>query len=501
MTYKIILKPADITIEVQKDTPLIDVLHEYGVEFPCGSKGTCGGCKVRLVEGNIEVDDIHKKSLEKLKLDPDWRLSCMSKVTSDITLEVFQYENIILTDNSSFEFQPRNGYGIAVDIGTTTIVAQMIELTTGKVMGVETNKNPQGKHGADIMSRIFYATKDEGNGMFELQSEIRTEVYRMISKFIDKYGVIIEKLVLVGNTVMHNLFCGIDVAPLSMYPFHSNDSSLKSFSASDLGWEGLNIEEIIFLPSLGSFVGSDILAGIIASKMHTAEKPLALIDLGTNGEIAIGNKEGITVASTAAGPAFEGANISMGMSASFGAISTVKVMPNNRLTAHVLGNVKPRGICGSGLVDAISCLLDTSQLDMTGGLANGSEKVYIAQGVSLTQKDIREFQLAKAAISAGVRILLNKKGLDYKDLDKILIAGGFGNFIDLDNLTRLGILECNKSKIDRFGNSSLLGAKMALYLGNDYYQKNILNITTHFSLESDLKFQDIYTDKMFFGNL
>lgn len=496
MTEKVTvrLEPLGKDLDITIGTPLIDVINEYGIEFPCGGKGICGRCKVKLLSGNIEVDFMHQIFLETLRLDPEWRLACLSTVNQNITLEISQLDSIILADNTNFDFTPRTGFGIAVDLGTSTIVAQLVDLSSGKVCDVQTSINPQSRYGADIMSRISFALTT--NGLNILSEQIRKQIGSMINNLISTKNIDIEKITIVGNTVMHNLFCNIDVSGLAMYPFEPAEAGFKYFSPKQLNWNFLKETKIVFYPSLGSFVGSDILAGIEASGLHKRNEITALIDLGTNGEIVLGNSSGILCASTAAGPAFEGTNISMGMKATTGAVSSV-TLNNESFDVHVIGNVPPRGICGSGLIDAVAVLLESGKIDFSGQKVNDADELIICEGIKLTQHDIQEFQLAKAAIAAGLQILVNRLGKTLQDIDRLYIAGGFGNFINLDNVIKLGLIEISIHKIHKLGNSALIGAKMLLFMEEEPV-KEILKLTTHVSLESNKNFQDIFTDKMFF---
>lgn len=487
----ITLHPLGEFIKVNSGTPLIDVLHEFGVEFPCGGKGTCGSCKVKLLKGELAVDEVQQQKLEKLNLKDNWRLACFCAAESDLTLEISQFENIILADNSTFEFTAQTGYGIAVDLGTTTVVAQLINLENGHIINSVSEVNQQARFGSDLISRIQHCL--DGN-FEELKDLIRKQIYDMIQKMIHKNPVEISKISIVGNTVMHHIFSGIKVDSLSFYPFNSPDLGTQKFNSRELNWNLPLRTDIRFYPSIGSFVGSDILAGIAATKMSEKESYSVLIDLGTNGEIVIGNQEKIICASTAAGPAFEGAKISQGMRATTGAISSV-ILDNEKMKCHIIGNTPAKGICGSGLIDVMAILLNQEQIGMFGEINSGEEKIKLTNKVSIHQQDIREFQLAKAAIAAGVQILLNQLNITYQDIDKVFIAGGFGNFLTIENVIRTGLIECESEKIVKLGNTALIGAKMFLFENDDFIQ-NILGKTEHINLEGDSGFQDIYIEKM-----
>ena len=492
-TYTVKLVPLGKVIETNEGTPLIDILHEYGVEFPCGGKGICGKCRVKVLKGSIETDENHREKLRKLDLPDNWRLACLSRCTEDLVLEVEQYEVIIQADETTFDFTPQSGLGIAFDLGTTTLVGQLLDLSNGKILAVETDMNPQKVHGSDLISRLETALKDGGEEMTRI---IREKIGVMIEKMMNDREATLDRMVVVGNTVMQHFFCGSDIKPLSFYPFDSPHLKMAGFSSEELGWEPQLCKQVNFYPSIGSFVGSDILAGILATGMHQKEAYSALIDLGTNGEIVIGNKEGLLCASTAAGPAFEGANISQGMQATTGAISSID-RSDQGWTCSVIGNGVSRGICGSGLIDAVSVLLEEGLIGEFGEILSGESEIAIDSRVSLSQKDIQEFQLAKAAISAGFEILIRKLEIDTEKISNVYIAGGFGNYLNLKNVVRVGMHKFPEEVMHKLGNSALIGAKMFLFEDSNH-PDGILEITEHVSLEKEADFQDIFIENLAF---
>ena len=491
-TVKVTLYPLGKEIQTRKGSSLLDILHEYGVEFPCGGKGTCGKCRVRVLKGEISTDSFHRRRLEDLNLGLDWRLACLSTCETDLILEVDQYNAIIQADESKFDFIPGHGLGIAVDLGTTTIVAQLVDLESAKVLAVETALNPQRRFGSDLISRLEAALSEGADAMAEM---IRLKIGTMIEGMMDERSEMLEKVVIVGNTVMQHLFCGFDIRPLSFYPFESGNLGLKQFRSEHLQWK-TSCDHISFYPSIGSFVGSDILSGIMATGMHHRDDYSVLIDLGTNGEIVVGNSTGMLCASTAAGPAFEGAKISMGMLASTGAISTIESGPEGWI-CNVIGNTDPKGICGSGLIDAVAELMKGGFLDEYGGLVSGEMEVTVAGKVVLTQKDIHEFQLAKAAIAAGLEILLKRLEIRPEEISSVYIAGAFGTYINVDNLLGTGMLGFNHENIHKLGNTALIGAKMFLF-SDPVITESILRLVSHVNLESEPRFQDLYVDHMRF---
>ncbi len=495
---RITLLPLGHEFTVPRDTPLRDVLFTYGVEFPCGGNGVCEGCKVKVLSGNLPLTEEQENMLSKKEASEGWRLACRCTAGEDITLELAQWEASVLADESKFEFIPREGYGIAIDLGTTTLAAQLLDLRSGNVLAVETGLNDQGRFGADVMSRVFFAVSESGQPA--LESAIRKQLGDLVEKLVESSNVdasLILDVVIVGNSVMHHLFSGLDVAPFSRYPFDSPSLGIQSFKAAQLRWTSIPNALIRFLPCLGSFVGSDILAGILATNIHKSDSLVGLIDLGTNGEIVIGNREGLLFCSTAAGPAFEGSCISMGMRATTGAIVQV-LGKDGSFDCRVLGKGAPRGICGSGLVDAVAVALSSQHIREDGVIVDGSKVMPICPPVEITQGDIRELQVAKAAIAAGVQILTKNLGASIGDLSKIYLAGAFGNYIDRSNAYRIGLLPVPPEKIQPAGNTALLGAKLALFHQNEEVWSEIKRIARHVALNLDEEFQEIFVGEMAF---
>ena len=499
-TVNIQLLPLGQTFAVTCGTPLQDFLFSHGVEFPCGGRGRCKGCKVRLLGGDLAITAEERNKLTPAELAEGWRLACRHRAEQDLRLDLAQWEATVLSDESAFAFTPQEGLGIAVDLGTTTLVAQLLDLQTGRVLAVQTALNAQAQFGADIMSRIDFAVM--GGGRARLAQTIREQLGQLIGALLQSPQADANRLrhvVLVGNTVMHHLFCDLSVEPLSRVPFESPTPGLQVLRAGDLGWPMPATTPVRFLPCLGCFVGSDLLAGMLATKLHEKEELTALVDLGTNGEIVLGNRERVLCTSTAAGPAFEGARISVGMRAATGAISEVRI-ERGSLRCQVIGNVQPRGICGSGLVDAVACALDLGWVRPNGRLV-GREVLKLRPPIQLIQADMRELQLAKGAIAAGLRILLRQWGAKPSGLARIYLAGAFGNYINIASAQRIGLLEAPVEMIQPAGNTALLGAKLALFSlakdGADY--TDLLRKVRHVSLNEDAEFHEVFVECMAFS--
>jgi uncharacterized 2Fe-2S/4Fe-4S cluster protein (DUF4445 family) len=373
------------------------------------------------------------------------------------------------------------------------------------------------------MSRIHAAL--EGR---DLTTLIRDALGSLVARLTAKHQSQVTEVLLVGNTVMHHLFCGLSVVPLSHLPFESPNLGEQRFTPRELSWNLPADCVIRFARCVGGFVGSDILAGIVATGIANGPELRALVDLGTNGEIAIGNRDGIVCASTAAGPAFEAGSIRMGMRAVTGAISHVST-EGDAIHPTVIGDVDPRGICGSGVIDAVATGLRSGAILANGRIANGTKQYPVAPPVILYQSDIRELQLAKGAIAAGFNLLLKRfatnggkgTGLNEADLKgtgfsryieqpeknggvlaperpsplhSIHLAGAFGNYVQIDSAIRIGLLDFPHNLIHAAGNTSLRGAKMLLLAS----QEPALPPIVHISLAADHDFQDEFAACMTF---
>ena len=411
------LTPLGVRLTAPRGTLLQDLLAAHGVEFPCGGEGTCGCCCVRVIEGALPVTPGDEYALSADEIVAGWRLACRARATGALRLEVGQWATSVLTD-----FTPMRGAGesgLGIDLGTTTIAAQLLDLATAEVLAVRTGLNPQAACGADVMSRVRFALSDN-----RLTTMIREFLGATVAELAAGRASQVTRVVLVGNTVMHHLFAGLTVEPLSHVPFEPADARERQFTPAELGWPLADGCRVRFLRCLGGFVGSDILAGILATGMPQADRLTALIDLGTNGEIALGDRDGIVCASTAAGPALEAACIRAGMRATDGAIWQV-ALRDGAFECNVIGGCEPRGICSSGLIDAVSAGLEAGVILSSGRLANGAREFPLAPPVVLTQDDIRELQLAKAAIASGLRILLHHRGAAIDDIESGLARGRF----------------------------------------------------------------------------
>jgi uncharacterized 2Fe-2S/4Fe-4S cluster protein (DUF4445 family) len=455
---------------------LSDQLFAAGVEFPCGGESACGGCKVRVLEGEVPVTATMRDALSEEEIRAGWRLACCASAAERVVVEVEQWSLPVLTDEARVPVEPRHGQGAVIDLGTTTLVAQVVDLASGEVAGVQTALNPQARFGADVMSRLQYDLEHPG----ELGRVIRDALGRMLGR-----QSLVEVLI-AGNTAMHHLFCGLDVEPLTHAPFLSPSLGACRFTERELGWPG----PAEFLPCLGGFVGSDLLCGIVATRLDEQARPCALFDIGTNGEVLVGSARGIVCASTAAGPAFEGGRISVGMRAGAGAIDSVHLR-GGAIDCHVIGGGAPRGVCGSGLVDAAACGLELGMIGVNGRLTTADKRLPLAGGLALTQGDIRELQLAKGAMAAGLRMLAGG------GVAKLSLAGAFGNYIRQASARTIGLLP-EDLPVEPVGNSSLRGARTLLLAPSTRAGRlrKIADLSRHVELAADPDFQYLFAEMM-----
>jgi uncharacterized 2Fe-2S/4Fe-4S cluster protein (DUF4445 family) len=482
--------PDPLRLEPTAERSLRDLLFERGVEFPCAGVSQCGGCKVRVLAGEVPITDEMRALLTPEELSAGWRLGCMAESSEPVTLEIAQWSITVLDDRADVPFEPADGLGAVVDIGTTTLVAQLVDRRTGTVLKVETALNPQARFGADLMSRIRHDLAEPGI----LTAIIREAVGAMLARLAG--GSPLEEILLVGNTAMHHFFSGLGVEPLASVPFHSPTIGAQRFEADELGWSLELRHRACFLPCVGGFVGSDLLAGLVATGLVEAALPGALLDLGTNGEIAVGNRDRIRCASTAAGPAFEGGRIGMGMRAGGGAIDRVSIR-GGVLDCSVIGGGLPRGLCGSGLVDAAAAALDLAWVEPSGRMTQGRKSIALAGTVALSQADIRELQLAKGAVAAGFDLLLDGRQLTPA---RVFLAGAFGNYVRGESARRIGLLPAWVDHPTSAGNTALRGARMLLLAVSrrEKIIEAILACTEHVELAANPRFQDAFVDCMRF---
>lgn len=430
MLCQVTVLPAGITAAVEKGTALLEALRRWGhtVDAPCGGNGSCGKCTV-LVDGV-------------------WVRACQYRVEKDISVTLAKKETPQVERSEAGETER---ICAAFDIGTTTLVGAL--MAHGKTFTASA-LNPQVSFGADVISRIQYAGKHGVESLHSAVVQCAQDLLDALCREAEIAPEEIETIALVGNSCMQQLFLGMDADNLASPPFDVKIRKTAVFDGKTF-FPSCKNAKIITPGDIAGFVGGDLLAGIVASKILETRETALLVDIGTNGEMALCHKGRLVTCATAAGPALEGANISCGMRAAPGAIHHV-----TERGCTVLGGETARGICGSGLVDAVAALLKKGILNARGKFVTGEDSCHLRDGICLSQEDVRQVQSAKGAIAAGVELLCGHLGIGVEDIDRCILAGAFGSYLDADNACRMGLLpEQLRGKVVSAGNLALEGAK------------------------------------------
>lgn len=556
---KIFIKQLGKDFEYVPKKNLLQLLLENDifVDNPCNGNGSCGKCKVRVLEGNLPpLSPTERKLLKEDEINAEIRLSCLVVPKEDITIEILQKErkHKILTTGyvPEFEFNPTISkkifeikmpnletqspfedslcealgskkvnwkllrdyessygtvtgvfndselialeagdtteflYGVAIDIGTTTVVAALIDMNNGEELATASRINPQKKFGLDVLTRITYELEHPEGSKEELQKTIVEAINEMVEELCSEGKVKKENIYeisIAANCTMMHFLLGVDATSIGKSPYAPVFTKAKNISASDLGIKAAKCARVYCLPSVSSYIGADIVAGAYVCELHKAEENILFIDIGTNGEIVLSKGGKLLSCSCAAGPALEGMNISSGMRAAEGAVEDV-VITENGIDLKVIGEEDPIGICGSGILAAVKELLRTGIVKNNGAFIkkeqleesdyrykmiqlNGNKREFLLKSTPeqllITQGDVRQVQLAKGALLSGFYALLKQAKIDMGELDKVMIAGQFGAHLPADSLVGTGILpEEVKDKLVYVGNSSKTGAYMAL---------------------------------------
>ena len=398
----------------------------------------------------------------------------------------------------------------AFDIGTTTIAGYLLDGEDGRTLAVESRMNPQAQYGADVIMRANYALE---HGTEVLSMCIREAANEMLGVLADDAGIDrrdIFQVCIVGNTCMHHLFLGISPASLVHAPYTPAVSERLVLNAGDYGLDVQRKAELIMLPDIAGYVGADTCGCLLALRQDLQEEISLMIDIGTNGEMVLGNREHLVTCSTAAGPAFEGAKIECGMRGAAGAVDHVKY-EDGKWSYTTVGNKPAVGLCGSGLIDLVAGLLVAGMLDENGALSTGQENQGVfmlvppeqagnERGVYLTQKDIGEVQLAKAAIAAGIQMLMERLGITEDEISSVYIAGAFGNYMDPVSAGKIGLIPTALVKeVKPVGNAAGEGAKIALVNENEMLEMDELVRKIDFvELAASAEFQDHFIDELGF---
>lgn len=474
----------------------------------CGGRGSCGKCRVRVIQGKASVSKEERRFFTEEELSDGWRLSCLSRPETDCLVELFIRSEEDLTvlgvrEDAGYLAEGET-FSIGVDLGTTTIAMALAD-RKGKVVKSYLGMNRQRSLGADVVSRIGLAVSGRKE---ELTGLIREDIETGVMELVSEYGSMdcLEGIIIAGNTTMEQLFLGYSVEKLGVYPFTPCSRDFMDKASGELypgwNWNG----KILCFPCAAGFVGGDIAAGLYALDLP-GDKTALFLDLGTNGELALCHKGLVYLASTAAGPVFEGGNITWGMGSGKGAIMKTR-RREDYLEYETIGGLEPEGICGSGLIEIIADLLDMKVITGDGSLSGSYQKngYGIARKkdgrtIVVTQADIREFQMAKAAISAGIRILLQHAGITMEEVGEIYLAGGFGNGLEMKKAVRTGLLprkalRCGKA----VGNTALKGCLKYIGEGETGREqvKKFMDKSIHIHLAQQEKFQKLYLEEMEF---
>jgi len=570
----IAFQPQDKITRVPPGMTLFNAANWIGlaIDSTCGGRGTCGKCKVRILEGSSDITLADRKVFDEAELADGWRLSCRAEAHTDTRCEVPRLmgnpqaalmgfgRHVVLDPNvhkvflqltppeledqisdytrvraalSAEGFEVSAGlpllrrmpsllrennwaltavvvgqelvaleggdttarsYGLAFDIGTTTVVGMLLNLQSGAAEGVTSLLNQQAPHGADVISRISFGTLED-DGLELLQSKIINTLNAIIRHLLQDTNIAAQEVyevVIAGNATMIHLLLGISPEAIGVTPFIPVADDLLQFSAGELGIEILPQAQVHLLPHIGAYVGGDLVGGLVATGLAQETGVRLLVDVGTNGEIILGSAARTVATAAPAGPAFEGAQIKCGMRASIGAIEAVRITPQS-VSLDVIGDAPPLGICGSGLLDIVAQLRLVGLLDASGRFVSEEEAHTIAsaavanrfitdpadgmrafvlawaeesgnkQAVYLTQRDIRELQFAKAAIASGIDVVMRELGIVQEEIEEIYLAGSFGSYINPQSARIIGLVPpVAVERIKAVGNAAGEGAKMAL---------------------------------------
>lgn len=550
----LLVAPSGRRISLAPGESVLSALRRAGVELesPCGGEGVCGKCRVRVEEPEVVSETPHRR-LSPGEVREGWRLACLLVPEGDLTirlpadalldariLEGERLSAVRLAPAARLAWKGGAAWleyggeepaalpgwrlgdsplGLAVDIGTTTLVVSLLDLTEGRELATASSLNPQAAFGHDVLSRIQKGSTREG--LAALAAVVRDALNRLIVEACREAGAEQDQVVdavLGANTTMLQLAAGIDPAPLGQVPFRVGIEGGRSYPVERFGLDLNPAARVYVPPVVHAFVGSDISAGLLACRFFERDGPLLFVDIGTNGELALSAGGRWLVTSAAAGPAFEGMGISQGMRAAPGAVEAVHT-DGEALDVRVIGDVPARGLCGSGLIDAVAALLRLGALEPSGRLRrpaqadrvapgareclaerDGKPAFRLADGVFLTQADVRQLQLAKGALRTAVDLLLAEAGVRPEDLREVVLAGAFGYHLRPESLEAIGLLPPGLAERVTFaGNTSRLGAGLLLLdASSRVFLEKRMERTRHLALPESRAFQDAFVGNIGF---
>lgn len=485
-------------IECEEDANLYEILAAQGLfDAPCGGRGICGKCAVYV--GGMET------------------LSCLHAVNEDIIVQIPQELSAgeIVTGGYRKEFLrdsfDKEDYGVALDVGTTTVVAALVELASGREISALSCLNTQKAYGQDVISRIHYAV-GKPEGLRILQQSILGDIRHLLQELNRQNNIPaarIKKIIAAGNPTMIHLLLGINPHSIARAPYQPAFTGAVRLQADKLHLPAAEDCLIYCLPAAAAFVGGDIIAGIIACDLPDTAERVLFIDIGTNGEIVLSDGGRISCCSCAAGPALEGMNISCGMRAQYGAIEDV-LIENGQVRYTTIGDVEAKGICGSGILAAVAEMRRSGILHDSGRLLEhplvqkvNDKKCFVLDNekkIYLTQKDIRQVQLAKGAILSGIRALLKNKKVETGSVERVIVAGQFGAHLKVESLTGAGILpEEWLKKIEYAGNTSKAGAYICLLAQAQCHEaERIAADISYTELSAQCDFENLFVQSLNF---
>jgi len=526
--FKVRFEPEGREISIHAGATILEAAGQAGIVLNtvCGGEGICGKCAVIVEPGGQEV------------------LSCQWRIQSDVTVIIptrsrFFEQKIMTAEHTLFKVRPdiykrytktagqEKILGMAVDVGTTTVVAKLVEMTNGQAIATEAAVNPQIRYGDDVISRITYGQSPAK--LDEMHQTIIGCVNQLTEQLCARASAKPEQIYemcVVGNTTMNHIFLRLPIAQLGQAPYHAFSLEAHDVRPDELGLRINAAANVHTVENIAGFVGADTTAVALAVDIDAAQEPALAVDIGTNGELVLGTSNQLCAASCAAGPAFEGARISHGSRAVAGAIEAV-VVNSGDIDVDVIGGISPHSICGSGLIDAVAVLLELGVIDKSGRFARREElksplpaailarmveqerqPAFVlarsrdgdGQDVVLTQKDIRQVQLAKAAIRAGIRLLQKKCGVPDDDIKHIYLAGAFGNYIRKESALRIGLLpDVPHQRIIFVGNAAGAGAEMVLISSQAReLAHKLARKINYVEIAHEREFTTVYTDSMLF---
>ena len=523
-----------------KGKTLFDFADTLNVRVPtsCRRNGECHECIVQVSNGR---DNLETKDQSEDFLTNDYRLACQAKInidTSDIKfnvlrrqpkiLEEFANNKIVLNSKviikDDYVFDKKNNivlsekvtpiYGIAADIGTTTVACSLIDLGTGKIIGISSFENPQRFGGSDTLNRISYeTTKYPGELQAVIISGLNFEIGELCKKNKIRRSHIYE-MVIVGNTTMRDIFFGIDVAGVGQKPYKSitqleleegkSTTTSVSNKAKNLGIRINKNADVISPPLISCHIGSDVTADLISIDVENIKENFMLLDVGTNTEIILGNKDNLVAASCPAGPAFEGGEVTYAMPGYDGAIEKFSIDKGSQ-KYDTINNSDAQGICGSGLIDLLASLKSNSIINELGVLTNGDNffELENTNGIKLSRSDMSALAQAKAANYCGQSIAIKRSGININEFKQLFLSGGFANYINVENAKKIGFLiDTPNANILKIGNSALNGAIIYLLDINTRLKiESIVNSIKHVELETDENFFDHFVEGCQFKEL